>query len=173
MNKWTCFRVVSGLCTGLLSCLPVAAVEPDMLLKARFVARFVQFTEWPPPPPEQFRYCVVGDKAYVEALQLTKLYSIQGEPLEIDSIELPSQALSCQLLILSLNQHAELSVWQQQLAFTPVLVITDNSEAFHSLAIIGLVTEPDGIRFRINHTLAQQRGLKLSSQLLKLAREVR
>jgi hypothetical protein len=172
MNKWLWYCVASFLLSGLLSCLPAVAVEPDMLLKAKFVARFVQFTEWPPPPPSQFRYCVVGDTAFVEALQLTKLYSIQGEPLKIDSIDQPAQALSCQLLILSLNQHAELSVWQQQLELTPVLVITDNSEAFHSLAVIGLVTEPDGISFRINHTLAQQRGLKLSSQLLKLAREV-
>ncbi len=173
MNKRSCYYIATGLLSGFLSCLPAAAVEPDLLLKAKFVARFVQFTEWPPPPPTQFRYCVVGDRAFVEALQITKLYSIQGESLKIDSIDQPAQALSCQLLILSLKQHAELSAWQQQLEFSPVLVITDNSEAFHSLAVIGLVTEPDGINFRINHTLAQQRGLKLSSQLLKLAREVR
>lgn len=160
------------LFAGLMGCLPAMAVEPDMLLKAKFVARFVQFTEWPPPPPGQFRYCVAGDQGFLEALQQTKLYSTQGEPLSIARIEQPAQALACQLLILALDQHAELNLWQQQLALTPVLVISDNSAAFHSLAIIGLVTEPDGISFRINHTLAQQRGLKLSSQLLKLAREV-
>lgn len=156
----------------LSGCFPVIAVEPDMLLKARFVARFVQLTEWPPPPPAQFRYCVAGNTPLLQALQQTKLYSSQGEPLQIEAIEQPIQALTCQLLILSLDQHAELSRWQQQLMRTPVLVITDNSEAFHSLAVIGLITEPDGISFRINYSLAQQRGLKLSSQLLKLAREV-
>lgn len=169
MNKSLWCYVASGL----FSCLPAMAVEPDMLLKAKFVARFVQFTEWPPPPPGQFQYCVAGSTVFLEALQQTKLYSTQGEPLKIASITKPAQALGCQLLILSLDQHAELSLWQKQLETTPILVITDNSEAFHSLAIIGLVTEPDGISFRINHSLAQQRGLKLSSQLLKLAREVR
>lgn len=92
--------------------------------------------------------------------------------MQISSIDQPAQALTCQLLILSLDQHIKLSDWQQQLALTPVLVITDNSEAFYRLAIISLVTEPDGISFDINHSLAQQRGLKLSSQLLKLARQV-
>lgn len=157
---------------GLLSCFPTMAIEPDMLLKARFVARFVQLTEWPPPPPTQFRYCVAGNTALLQALQQTKLYSTQGEPLQIEAVEQPAEAVTCQLLILSLDQHAELNRWQQQLMLTPVLVITDNSEAFHSLAVIGLITEPDGMSFRINHSLALQRGLKLSSQLLKLAREV-
>ena len=156
----------------LMLCQPAEAVDADMLLKANFVARFVQFTEWPPPPPGQFRYCVAGNAALLAALQQTKLYSSQGEPLQISSIDQPAQALTCQLLILSLDQHIKLSDWQQQLALTPVLVITDNSEAFYRLAIISLVTEPDGISFDINHSLAQQRGLKLSSQLLKLARQV-
>lgn len=168
MNK----RMMLWILIHLQMCLPARAVEADMLLKAKFVARFVQFTEWPPPPPGQFHYCVAGNAALLAALQQTKLYSSQGEPLKISSIERPAQALACQLLILSLDQHAELSDWQQQLELTPVLVITDNSEAFHRLAIIGLVTEPDGISFDINHSLAQQRGLKLSSQLLKLARQV-
>jgi len=163
-------RIFAGI---FFSSLPAFAVEPDMLLKAKFVARFVQFTEWPPPPPELFRYCVAGNLRFIEALRLTKLYSTQGEPLQIESIEQPSEAAQCQLLLLSLDQLSDLGAWQKQLALTPILVISDNSQAFHSLAVIGLVTEPNGISFRINYSLAQQRGLKLSSQLLKLAREVR
>ena len=167
-KTWRYSWLIGCLCL----CFDIRAIEADMLLKAKFIARFVQLTEWPPPPPSQFRYCVAGNLALLAALQHTKLYSSNGEPLHIVAIDQPAQALSCQLLVLSLQQHAELSRWQQQLQQTPVLIITDNSEAFYRLAMIGLVTTPDGISFRINHSLAEQRGLKLSSQLLKLATEV-
>ena len=169
----TRLRIVLGLCCVLLCCFRVVAVEPDELLKAKFVARFVQMTQWPPPPPSQFRYCVAGNPSLLHALQQTKLYSSHGEPLLIEAIEHPSQSLDCQLLVLSIETQSELTIWQEQLSSLPLLVITDHSEAFQSIGIIGLVTEPDGYSFRINHSLALQRGLKLSSQLLKLAREVR
>ena len=38
---------------------------------------------------------------------------------------------------------------------------------------IGLVLEPNGLAFRINQTEAKRRGLTLSYQMLKLAREVK
>ncbi len=50
----------------------------------------------------------------------------------------------------------------------PLLIVTDNAEAFRTVATISLVSEPDGMTFRINQTAARARGLALSSQLLKL-----
>ncbi len=150
------FLSVCYMFGGLFSCFPTMAIEPDMLQKARFVARFVQLTEWPPPPPTNFRYFVAGNTPLLQALQQTKLYSSQGEPLQIEAVEQPAEAVTCQLLILSLDQHAELSRWQQQLMLTPVLLITDNSEAFHSLAL----QRGNAARFETKLTTikARQRG---------------
>jgi hypothetical protein len=75
--------------------------------------------------------------------------------------------------VLSLSGRAELRRWQEMLADDPVLVVGDSAESFRNGAVIALVIEPNGLAFRINHTEAKRRGLALSYQMLKLAREVK
>lgn len=52
----------------------------------------------------------------------------------------------------------------------PVLIVTDEVKNFLSSGgVINFVTLEDRIRFEINSEMAQQAGLRISSQLLKLA----
>ncbi|MEN9657143.1 MAG: hypothetical protein RL571_608 [Pseudomonadota bacterium] len=55
----------------------------------------------------------------------------------------------------------------------PILVIGDSAVAFEEKAVIVLVIEPNRISFKINRTQANNVGLLVSAQLLKLVKEVR
>jgi hypothetical protein len=54
-----------------------------------------------------------------------------------------------------------------------VLVVGTRPEAWRAGVAIALLNEPQGLAFSINLSEARRRGLGLSAQMLKLAREVR
>ncbi|MEJ6005757.1 YfiR family protein [Paucibacter sp. AS339] len=175
--RWARSRCAALLVLGVLGLLLVsarAAPAPDNAqLKAAFIYRFAQFTQWPPPPLREFTYCVAGNAGMQSALQGLTLKSHEGASSRLLVVMEPQQAQQCQLLLLGFTERAELQRWQQALSAEPVLVVGDSAEAFGNGAVIALVLEPNGLSFRINHTEAKRRGLTLSSQMLKLAREVK
>ncbi len=151
----------------------VKAASEELNLKAQFIARFVQFTQWPPPPKTVFHYCVALDQDMFKAISALQIRSIAGEQTKLSLIMHPAQAQHCQLLVMTVSDREQLDFWEQGLVDLQLLIVADNAEAFRTIAAISLVSEPDGMTFRINQTAARERGLQLSSQLLKLAREVR
>lgn len=145
----------------------------DAQLKAAFIYRFAQFTQWPGPPAQEFSYCVAGAQGLREAMHSLPQKPHAAASVKVRSVSEPQQALSCQVLVLGLTERAELLRWQQALGAEPVLVVGDSAEAYRAGVSIALVVEPNGLAFRINHSEAKRRGLVLSSQMLKLAREVK
>lgn len=147
--------------------------QEDAQLRAAFVYRFAQFTQWPPPPLREFTYCVAGHLAMQEAMQALTLKAHGVASVRMRYLTEPQQLAGCQLVLLGFGERADLQRWQAALANEPVLVVGESAEAFRNGAVIALVAEPNGLAFRINHTEAKRRGLVLSSQMLKLAREVK
>ncbi|MCV2422360.1 YfiR family protein [Paucibacter sp. DJ2R-2] len=148
--------------------------QEEAQLKAAFIYRFAQFTQWPPPPPgREFNYCVAGDRELQDAMRVVAqkpMGQAAGRVLVLGS---PAEAGPCHVLVLGFAGRQELQLWLDALADSPLLVVGASAEAFRAGAIIALVLEPNGMAFRINHSEAKRRGLMLSSQMLKLAREVK
>jgi len=166
-------RRALALLLGLALVGNCRAEESEAQLKAAFIYRFVQYTQWPPPPLREFAYCVAGRGALPEAVR-----ALASKPLGVSSVHFhrissPDQAGQCQTLVLAMSERAELQRWLPALTDAPILVIGDSPEAFRAGAAIVLAVEPNGLSFRVNLAEARRRGLTLSSQLLKLAREVR
>jgi hypothetical protein len=165
------WAVLAGLLPALVC--HAAPTLDDAQLKAAFIYRFAQFTQWPPPPLREFTYCVAGNAAMQSSLQALTAKAHGEASSRLRVLTDPQQAGQCQLLLLGFDERAELQRWTAALAAEPVLVVGDSAEAFRTGAVIALVAEPNGLAFRINHTEAKRRGLVLSSQMLKLAREVK
>lgn len=162
-------RAAAALALGLLA---GAAPAADLLqLKAAFIYRFAQLTQWPPPAAREFTYCVAGDAELQEALRALTQNMAGGA--HILALNEPQRASQCQLLVLGNGVRGDLRRWLELLGDEPVLVVGENPESFRSGAVIGLVLEPNGLAFRINQTESRRRGLAISYQMLKLAREVK
>lgn len=167
-------RVLLACALAALSGSAFAAPQLDeSQLKAAFVYRFAQFTQWPPPPLKEFNYCIVGNAELQDALRAVAKKPHDGIGARLQVLSSPPAPGQCQVLVMALSDRNELQRWQAALGDEPVLVVGDTAEAFRAGACIALVLEPNGMSFRINHTEAKRRGLVLSSQVLKLAREVR
>ncbi|WGG52213.1 YfiR family protein [Rugamonas sp. DEMB1] len=171
MRCWR--KALLGLSLCAAAGAPARAGQDEVQLKAAFIYRFAQLTQWPPPPLREFTYCVAGNAPLQDALRALTQGAAPGTPVRLLQIGEPQHVPQCQLLVLSMSGRAELRRWQEMLADDPVLVVGDSAESFRNGAVIALVIEPNGLAFRINHTEAKRRGLALSYQMLKLAREVK
>lgn len=165
-------RIVALLLSLLMTGF-CCAEDSEAQLKAAFIYRFVQYTQWPPPPLRDFAYCVAGKGALPDAIKVLASKPLNGATVQFTRVTSPEQAAQCQALVLAMSERAELQRWLSAVSDAPILVIGDSPEAFRAGAAIVLAVEPNGLSFRVNLAEARKRGLSLSSQLLKLAREVR
>jgi len=87
----------------------------------------------------------------------------------VDSLE---QALECHLVFVSGSEERRLGLILRGLAGRGVLSVSDIEGFAEVGGGIGMVTEDDRVRFDINQATLARDGLRASSQLLRLGRQV-
>jgi hypothetical protein len=158
---------------------PLYAAGPNPRLeyrvKAAFVFNFAKFVEWPPGTGDSgpFVIGVFGSDPFGEILDTTvEGKTVRGRPLAVRRYISASEARGCDLLFVSAAETKHLPEILRNLAGRSVLVVGEGPELIRAGGAIGLIEEDDKVRFEINDTAAERAGLKISSQLLKLARRV-
>lgn len=160
---WLC---VSLLGTSVTRVLATGFAADEFSLKATFLYRFGQYTQWPPPPRSPMRFCIVQYPQLLRALQALPI------PVDAKAIDDEPALAQCDVLMIGLSERRALQQWQRLLAGRQLLIVTDNAEAYRQLGMIQLLTSPDGISFQVNLQRTQSHQLQLGSQLLKLAQQV-
>lgn len=164
--------VMCALCASRASGQDVT--EPA--LKAAYLFKFAQRTEWPPdvlPPTGRFVACVYGDTPVGDALARTlQGRRLAGRTMTLMRVVLAGPLRSCHLLYVS---GVTAPQWREVLAIVqglPVLTISEADEFPIPGGIVQLVAETGTIRFDLNLALAKQSRLRLSATLLALANHV-
>lgn len=163
----------------LLACL--AAARADSLdedrLRAAFVLRLAQYTQWPVPVADSptLTLCAAGlQPAGLEAVRALASRPVGGAQLKVRALTEPREAArDCQVLLLGHPDAATLRHWIAAIGDAPVLVVATSPEALRAGVCIALISEPQGMAFAVNHGESKRRGLNLAAPVLKLAREVR
>lgn len=162
----------------LAACLPVQAQSLDEdRLRAAFVLRLAQYTQWPAPAydGQTLSLCAAGlQPAGLDAVRALASRPVGGAQLRVRSLSDPRDAArDCQVLLLGYPDAATLRQWINVLGDSPVLVVATSPEAMRAGVCIALINEPQGMAFSVNHGESKKRGLSLAAPVLKLAREVR
>lgn len=169
-------RVLAALAAAVLAAAPAASqqtLENDV--KAAFLYNFTKFVEWPEDrlPRENFRVCVVGNKAFAAAVDATIAgETAYGRPLVRHDPQSADEARTCQILYVG-NQEpdrgARLLAGVRQM---PVLTVGESSRFGEQGGHIRFLLEQNKVRFDVSVPAAERSGLRLSSQLLRVARRV-
>ncbi len=150
------------------------AVSQEYRVKAAFLYNFAKFVKWPPETFENtdapLVLCVLGDDPFGSALDMLQGKSVRGRRLAIYRTHAIDGPPSCQLLYVAGSERARLQSILDQVRGRPVLTVSDLPDFTLHGGIIGFFTVQSRIRFAINPGAAVANGLKISSQLLKLAR---
>jgi len=165
--------LLSGLATS--SAAAQSAVDPDPVMAA-FVHRFTQFVEWPEAAldgRDEVVICVAGSRDLLERLEeIIAGDDLEGRPVVAREAGSPAAVPDCHVLFVSFlaPRSADFVTAARGL---PVLTVGDPSDFLDVGGIIHLRIIDRRIRFAIDAAAASEVGLRLSSQLLDLAVEVR
>lgn len=169
-------RALATLGVAMTLAIPALATPTEYDVKAAFLYNFAKFVEWPPDtfkePTAPFTVCVLGDDPFGEALE--KEFSdktVQDRPIVFEPLDHHAPG-ACQVLFISASERKRVDAILQDLKGPPILTVSDIQRFVKHGGIIGFTLEDDRVRFEVNLAAAEQAGLKISSQLLKLAKNV-
>ena len=147
-------------------------------VKAAYIYNFGKFVKWPANYNANqggaFTICVLGDESIGATLQSTLTgKTLGGAPVIFKQLSKPQDAASCRVLFIDGDQESHLKGILSALDRESVLTVSDISDFSKRGGMIEFVTEGSRVRFAINRTVAENAGLILESDLLKVATTVR
>jgi hypothetical protein len=163
-------------CNWTLSAQP--SKPGEYMIKATYLYNFARYVEWPArfaaAKGDSFAICVLGQDPFGTALDATIAgETIDGQSLLAKRISEPKQGLNCRVLFISSSEEGRLKEILTTLDKTGVLTVSDMPNFSKRGGMIEFVLDGDRIRFAVNLTPAQDAGLTVSSELLKVAISVR
>jgi len=166
----------------LLGALPLRTViaqdksAGEYQVKAAMLFNVAKFVEWPAEPSgrdqDPFRMCVIGRNPFGTALEGLKGKPVKGRQLLPVQLAGINEIGDCKVLFISSSEKRNLAAILQTAGRSGVLTVSDIDRFAASGGMIGFVEIEGKIRLEVNLAAAQEANLKISSQLLKLARIV-
>lgn len=143
-------------------------------LKAAFVFRFPQFVTWPPVSTSgrnTLEICVAGSATAGALRDLTSGESLNGRQFVVRENPAEQSLQSCHVLMVAGRQQSR--AMMARAATLPILTVGDSETFLDDGGIIQLKLVDRRVRFEISMPAASRAGITLSSQLLRLAANVR
>jgi ribosome-associated protein YbcJ (S4-like RNA binding protein) len=151
------------------------AASKEYELKAAFLLNFVQFIDWPDSAfaDKDAPICigVLGDDPFGATLDnVLAGETAHNRKLIAKHSKNLDDLKSCQMLFICNSERANVAEVLAKLDNQPVVTVADMDGFIDSGGSINFFLENNKIRFEINPDAASRRGIKISSQLLRLAR---
>jgi hypothetical protein len=146
-------------------------------LKAAFIYHFAQFVEWPPDAFPDDRAPIVigvlGDDSFREVLtQTVENKVVQGRKFVVRKWKRNEVAQDCQILFIASSESTVLAETLQNIKAPGVLTIGEADGFAQRGGMINFILSDKKLNFEINRKSAKSAGLKISSNLLTLAKAV-
>ena len=168
----------------LLSCLALApcgrasagdrpAAADEYQVKAAFLFNFARFAEWPADafasPDEPIVIGIVGWDPFGRRLDDTIAgKTAGGHPLLVKRFRRPEDVTACHVLFIGALKDADVHYLLGRA--THALTVSESEAFLDQGGVMRLALEEGTVRFHVNVEAAERSQVKLSSQLLKLAR---
>lgn len=170
------FRAILALCLALGTVALAAGAGPgEYEVKAAFLYNFARFVEWPDAPggAEPFVVTVLGRDPFGSALDDTlRGKAIDRRPVVVRRVSRPEDLGKSQIVFICDSEKDRLPAILKGLESAPVLTVGEMSDFAERGGVIRFKVEQDRVRLEINVAAAARSRLRISSQLLKLARIV-
>jgi hypothetical protein len=170
-----------GLAFALLVTTSLFAQQPkpkEYQVKATYLYNFGRFVKWPGSVPTSkdgsFSVCVLGQDPFGSVLDSTLAgEALDGKPVVLRRISKVQDGADCRILFISAAEEKHLKEILTAIDDSGVLTVSDMPDFTRRGGMIQFVLEGDRVRFEINLTSAESARLILSSELLKVAANVK
>ena len=170
--------IATTLIVGILSTAHVPShatpSASEQALVAAFLFNFLKFTEWPPgTTSDEIVLCTSKGNPF-EELDAISGKIAQSKPVRIKRISSSDSTHDCQLLFLAREEGSErIRHWLTLIGNKPILVVSNINGFLDLGGMIALMNDGRNLYFEVDLARVRQANLKLSAQLLQIAREVR
>jgi hypothetical protein len=171
-------RVTAAVCVFAAAAGSVRAQQQTLEhdVKAAYLYNFTKYVEWPPETAqglEPFRLCVVADGVIRSAIHRTvDGEMVDGRPLVMVAPQTLRDAQQCQILFVGRSEREQASKLLAAVRDRPVLTVGDSSRFMEQGGMIEFLLQDRRVRFDVNLPSAQRSKLRVSSNLLRVARKV-
>ena len=147
--------------------------SPESLVKVAYLYNFMKFVEWPPDAFKD-RLCpinlyVLGADPFGEALSSISDKMVKGRRVRIKRVNRFDRICGAHILFVSPSEKENLTHTLRAVRNSPILTVSEMDGFARQGGIINFITVKNKIQFEINPDAARLSGLKISSQLLRLA----
>ena len=164
------------LLTGPSPLLATTDATQEYRVKGAFLYNFILFVDWPAAAfatdQSPFTIGILGKNPFGTTLESLNSQSVKNRKIVVRSLASVEDAKECQLLFISASERSRLDQILTALHNTPVLTVSDLEGFVGDGGMIDFIILEDKVRFEINLKEALIAKLRISSQLLKLARDV-
>jgi hypothetical protein len=166
-------------CAACLAAVSLAAQAPAVSeheIKAAFVYNLAKYVDWPaetlPAPESPILLCVVGKDRFGNAFSAIDGRKAQGRDVRVRRGLAPEEIRGCHIAFVSDSEARRVGAVLAQASGVPALTVSDIEGFAEAGGAVGLVSTDQRVQFEVNLHSVQAANLKLSSQVLKLARVV-
>jgi len=155
-----------------------ASRPTDYQVKAAYLYNFSRFVEWPAKgttvKDDSFTICVLGQDPFGATLDnILTGETVGSRSVAARRVTSAQELAGCQILFVSSSEESRLGKVMESLNKAAVLTVSDMPQFSQRGGMIQFVLEGNRVRFEVNLVAAQNAGLALSSELLKVATVVR
>ena len=158
---------------GIVSPLAAQQTRPEEYqVKATYLFNFSKFVEWPPTAATNnlFTICVLGRDPFGATLDATLAGEMIGNrKIVARRLAAVQDSTDCQILFISSSEASRTKQILTSVGKSGVLTVSDSPGFAASGGMIQFVLRDNKVRFEVNLTAAENAGMNLSSQLLKVA----
>ncbi len=150
------------------------SIEYDV--KAAFLINFARYVEWPPGARrgQSFGLCVLEPDPFgprLEAVVAGESWS--GRAISVHRLPDTQDLHNCHLLYVPAGAIRTFRAAMPAIASQPILTVGESEDFADAGGMIEMIVDHNKVRFAISQRAAEAAGLRISSRLLRLAREVR
>jgi hypothetical protein len=155
--------------------VPAGAQRPrEYQVKAAYLYGFGRFVDWPAnaalASDGTFVVCVLGDDPFGALLdEAASGALLRDQPVTVRRIGRPEDGGACDTMFVSASEEPRLPRILAVLERRPVLTVGDSPAFAQRGGMIGFSVEAGRVRFTVNLRAAQDAGLTLQSELLRVA----
>ena len=174
MRRVLAFLLASALAARAATPAMEAPRPTEYEVKAAYLYNFAKFVKWPQEPQRgTFVIAVLGEDPFGQVLERTfegKL--VLDRKVEIRRLDGPPGPNEAQMLFVSGSERPRLAQHLKSLEGASVLTVSDIDGFAERGGMIALRVRNDVVQFEINLDQVERAHLKMSSQLIRLARNV-
>lgn len=174
------YFVALGIFLLALDIMAQDSLSQDPVLKAEFIIKLVNNTEWPAPaetnPSNTVIISIIGDSPLLEPLKLAVAKnSGEGKRIEIHQAGIKDDYTKSKIVIIAVTELTDLAAILKRLGKLPVLTISDADGWAGYGVMIDFLKKSDAkipdIVFAVNKMALRDAGLKISDRILNKAKK--